>query len=122
MAVRVSVTSAANADLIRAFAWYERQSPGLGMDFVSEVDAAVVRITRHPRLLAPACRGLRRVFTRRFPYCIYYDCPSPGHVCIVAVLHGAMDRTSLHTRLPSKPFYPQRTQREANLRGQTSII
>lgn len=99
MPVEVSVTSAANADLIRAFDWYERQSPGLGVAFVREVDAALVRIVRHPRLWAPAYRDLRRVFTRRFPYCIYYDFPSPKQVRIVAFLHGAMDRATLHPRL-----------------------
>jgi len=99
MPVQVSVTSAANADLIQAFNWYEHQSPGLGLAFVREVDAAVTRIARHPMLSAPTYRDLRRVFTRRFPYCIYYDCPKIGQVRIVAFLHGAMDRSSLNPRL-----------------------
>lgn len=99
MPVQVSVTSAANADLIQAFYWYERQSPGLGAAFVHEVDAALVRIVRHPRLWTPAYRDLCRVFIRRFPYCIYFDCPSPKQVRVVAFLHGAMDRATLHPRL-----------------------
>ena len=44
MSSQVRPTSAAHADLIQAYDWYERQSPGLGKEFVRAVDAAMAVI------------------------------------------------------------------------------
>ena len=67
MPVMIRLTSAACADLMKAHDWYERQSIGLGKEFLRSVDAAFAFIERHPDLLAPAYRHLRRVLTKRFP-------------------------------------------------------
>ena len=46
MPVPVRPTSAAAADLIAAHDWYELRSPGLGKDFVRQVDTAILRLLR----------------------------------------------------------------------------
>ena len=98
MTALVRLTSAASADLLAAHDWYERRSPGLGKDFVRATDAAIAGIGRQPELFPPAHRGLRRVFTRRFPYAIFYRV-DPDAVRVVAVLHSAMDLRRLEERL-----------------------
>ncbi len=99
MSSQVRPTSAAHADLIQAYDWYERQSPGLGKEFVRAVDAAMAVIERNPDLLAPVYQDLRRVLTKRFPYAVYYHCPEPGVARVIGVLHTGMDRARLNPRL-----------------------
>lgn len=98
MAVELRVTSAASADLVAAHDWYERQSPGLGKEFIRAVDAAFAFIERHPELLAPAHRHLRRVLTKRFPYAVYYETLGAQTVRVIAVFHTAMDKARLGER------------------------
>ena len=97
MSVQVRPTSAAAADLITAHDWYELRSPGLGKDFVREVDAAVFHLVRHPELFPPVHRGLRRVLVRRFPYAVFYRIDSDA-IRLVAVLHCRMDPGILNDR------------------------
>lgn len=99
MPIQVRPTSAAHADLIQAHDWYERQSPGLGKEFVRAVDAAMAVIERNPDLLAPVYRDLRRVLTKRFPYAIYYSLPESGIAKVIAVMHTGMDRARLNPRI-----------------------
>lgn len=94
--MQVRATSAAHADLIQTHDWYERQSPGLGKEFLRSVEAVFAFIGRNPELLAPMYRGLRRVFTKRFPYAVYYHCPDAHTAKVVAVFHTSMDRTRLN--------------------------
>lgn len=98
MGVELRVTSAAEADLVAAHDWYELQSPGLGKEFVRSVDAAFAFIQRHPDLLAPVHRHLRRVLTRRFPYAVYYETVAAEAVRVIAVMHTAMDTARLDVR------------------------
>jgi plasmid stabilization system protein ParE len=98
MAVTIRLTSAACADLAKAHDWYERQSIGLGKEFLRSVEAALAFIERHPELLAPVYRHLRRVLTKRFPYAIYYENRDTNSVRVVAVLHTAMDTGRLRER------------------------
>lgn len=98
MGVELRITSAAEVDLVAAHDWYERQSPGLGKEFVRSVDAAFAFIQRHPELLAPVHRHLRRALTKRFPYAVYYEVAAPDTVRVLAVMHTAMGATRLESR------------------------
>lgn len=98
MVYQLRVTSAANADLAEAHDWYEHQSPGLGKEFLRSVDAALGFITRHPELLTPVHRHLRRALTKRFPYAIYYEVVNASTIRVVGVMHTAMDKDRLGAR------------------------
>ena len=67
----------AEADLVAARAWYEKQREGLGAEFILCVEEALQRIGRMPEMYAVVHRDIRRVLTRRFPYAIYYRRPAP---------------------------------------------
>jgi plasmid stabilization system protein ParE len=56
----------------KAARWYERQRPGLGRDFVSEVDAALNRVVENPYQYQVLHRDARRAIVRRFPYGAFY--------------------------------------------------
>ena len=62
----------AEAELIQAAQYYESKVPGLGADFLDEIDAAVQRIQKDPDALPVVEDDIRRCPVKRFPYCLYY--------------------------------------------------
>ena len=46
--MKLRFLSVAEREMWGAFDWYERQSPGLGAQFLSELDQAVARVRRYP--------------------------------------------------------------------------
>jgi hypothetical protein len=57
----------AEADLAEAYAWYERQKPGLGSDLLLCVEAAFGAIAQRPRSFPKVTLSARRALIRRFP-------------------------------------------------------
>ena len=56
----------AKADLEEARNWYEAQRPGLGGEFLQQVDAVFLRMEAHPRQFPKFHGESRRVLLRRF--------------------------------------------------------
>jgi plasmid stabilization system protein ParE len=82
----VNIQPRAEAEADDAAAWYEAEQPGLGIEFLLELDAAIERAADNPLAYAPVFFEARRVLTRRFPFAVYfvYD---RDVVEIFAVLH-----------------------------------
>jgi plasmid stabilization system protein ParE len=81
----VIVRPRARADIREAALWYERQRPGLGVEFALRFDAVVERISQNPLQFPEIGSGVRRALLQRFPYAIYFVL-SAGPV-IIAILH-----------------------------------
>ena len=82
----VKIQPRAEAEADEAAAWYEAEQPGLGIEFLLELDAAIERAAENPLAYAPVFLEARRVLTRRFPFAVYfvYD----GDVMeVFAILH-----------------------------------
>jgi plasmid stabilization system protein ParE len=90
MTRRLIIRPEAEADLAEASGWYEEQKPGLGTEFVAIVREALDRVLSVPRAsrLMRRTPEVRRVFTRRFPYRVFYVLRNDA-VVVFAVLHGA---------------------------------
>ena len=90
MSYRLSLRSAAEADIAEAARWYGARQPGLGEAFIDEVDRALVRVLEN--LFAfPVIyrrRAVRRILTDRFPYRIFFSLLGEYTVVVHAVLHG----------------------------------
>lgn len=52
--------------------WYAKQSPGLGIRFLDEVDRAMNSIGEFPESWPVYTHGTRRFFLHRFPYAVVY--------------------------------------------------
>jgi hypothetical protein len=91
--MKIHFLLSAQEELDDAFAWYEKQSQGLGFEFLDEVDRAVHRIKIYSESCAILIEGLRRVQLNRFPYGLIYGLDDDLLV-IVAVAH-----------LHRKPYY-----------------
>jgi plasmid stabilization system protein ParE len=90
--------------MAEAARWYEHQRVGLGLDFLSAVDVAVIRIEENPRIgsRVPGLgdEDIRRVFVRRFPYHVVYV-ELADRVQILAVAHDRRRPAYWVGRLPS---------------------
>ena len=63
----------AKADVEKAYAWYEEQSPGLGKEFLRCVEAALLGIQRNPLVHPMVHDRYRRALVRRFPFAIFFE-------------------------------------------------
>ena len=69
---RLSFHELAERELSDAARYYEGERPGLGADFIDEVERCAGSIARHPAVGATVRNGVRRRFLRRFPYALLY--------------------------------------------------
>jgi len=76
----------ARLDALQAKAWYEAQSPGLGLEFARALDAAIASALRVPLTFREIEGGCRRVLLRRFPYSVIYR-PEADGILVFAVFH-----------------------------------
>lgn len=68
MKYRLLIRQQAKSDLRHAARWYEGQSPGLGREFVAEVEAALNRIVENPLQYQTIYREVRRAIPHKFSY------------------------------------------------------
>lgn len=81
----------AQGEFISAAQFYERQTAGLGLDFIATVQNAYERLPEFPASGAPFGRRLRRLLVPKFPYGLLYRV-EPERIYIIVVMH-------LHRRL-----------------------
>lgn len=70
--MKYQFTLAAERELNNVMDYYESQLPGLGSEFLIEVQHMIDLITRNPRLGAVYMGDVRRCLTRRFPFSLFY--------------------------------------------------
>jgi plasmid stabilization system protein ParE len=86
MASRVSYKPAAVAEIDEAFQWYERERPGLGLEFLSEIARVERHLAATPELYQRVEDELRRAILRRFPHGLFYLIED-GSVVVLACMH-----------------------------------
>ena len=83
---RVALHPDADAEVIAAAEWYDKQQLGLGGEFLDELEAALARIKIAPGAFGIIVRNARQHMLHRFPFGIVYrletDC-----VFVLAVMH-----------------------------------
>lgn len=100
MSLRLIVRPEAEVDIMEAALWYESREPGMGLEVIAELHAALERALENPLayLLLRTHPHVRRVLTRRFPYRIFYIVRSDALV-VFAVLHAARHERHWQVRL-----------------------
>lgn len=89
-AYRLVAQLAADRDIEGAFAWYQGERAGLGLEFLDELRAAYERIAEGPLKYRELRSGIRRALLRHFPYAVYFAVEQ-DIVVILAVLHAHRD-------------------------------
>ena len=85
-----SIRPRAKADLQQGHEWYEKQSPGLGDQFLADLMEAFQRLESNPERFPLYYRDFRRVLARRFPYKIFFRI-SGQNLIVFRILHAAQD-------------------------------
>jgi plasmid stabilization system protein ParE len=81
----------ADHDAAAAADWYDEQAPGLGGDFLDEVNAALETLQHNALLYAIRFEDVRCLRLRRFKdYGVYYLMQG-NEVWVLAILHGARE-------------------------------
>ena len=81
-----------------AYDFYDSQRPGLGDDFINEIEAVFDLILAHSGRNAIVMADVRRRTVRRFPYQIFYRTLTDG-VKILAVFHTVRDPSTWQRRM-----------------------
>ena len=80
--------AAAETELYEAAEWYERQSRGLGVEFLAEVDRARELLESLPMAWPKISRNIRRCRLSRFPYgLLFHYQTGASEILIIAVMH-----------------------------------
>ncbi len=88
----------AEADLEEAFRWYEQQRNGLGREFLLAIDDVLQGVTENPSLHPLVYRNIRRAFSRRFPYGVFYLIDG-DLVVVLGVFHASRDPSLWRDRI-----------------------
>ena len=79
----------ADEDMLEAARWYDQREPGLGDQFLDEVEAAVVALAERALLYALRFADARRAPVQRFKkYGVFYVIRGE-EVVVFAVVHGS---------------------------------
>jgi hypothetical protein len=65
---KIVIRPEAEADILEAYSWYERQEVGLGEDLVEIIDEALSDLAKRPVSFSVLLGITRRMVLRRFPY------------------------------------------------------
>lgn len=93
------VRRAAKADVRQAARRYELQRPGLGREFIAELDAALNRVSKNPLQYQILHREARRAIVHRFPYGAFYRIEG-RNIVVFCVMHLHQDPTVWKSRAP----------------------
>ena len=84
--MKVNFLAVAQREVDDAVEWYNQQAPGLGREFLDELDRAVRRAATFPMVGAEIEPGVRRCLIARFPYGLLYGLDGETLV-VLAVAH-----------------------------------
>ena len=84
--MRVEFITPALEEFLGAIDFYRDQAPGLGVDFIGDLERSIALLTEFPSLGAPAPLATRRVHLSRFPYSLVYQVAEEV-IRVIAVEH-----------------------------------
>jgi toxin ParE1/3/4 len=84
---RVRFHLLAEREFAEAAEYFERQSPGLGAAFITQVERCVASILDHPESGPVLAGAVRRRLVPRFPYSVLYSVRR-DHIRVLAVMHA----------------------------------
>ena len=101
MTLPVGFLPEAESEVEAAYVYYEKQRPGLGLQFLLAFDAAVSRASENPRVFPRVARRTRKALLRRFPYLVFYVVEE-YRILVTGVFHGHRDPGAWSDRVREK--------------------
>ena len=88
MSFVVRILTPADTEAVEAALWYDAQSPGLGAEFITEVNAAALRLAENPEIHRIRFADVRRAPVNRFKFYGLYYLIRTGEIWIMSIHHG----------------------------------
>lgn len=95
---KLSFRKEAEKDIEVIYQWYESKRDGLGEKFLDCLDEAVSRLRINSKIYPIVNKNVRRAFTERFPYGIFYI-ENEKSVIVIAVMHARKNPTTWQARI-----------------------
>lgn len=90
MNYRLVIKEEADLEIIESYLWYEEQQPGLGEDFLQEVEEYLELIRLNPYIYEDKYKGQRPAVLKRFPFVLVYNIEEET-IVVYAVFHTSRD-------------------------------
>ncbi len=84
--MRVEFLTPAREEFWGGVDFYESEAPGLGAEFIRDVEASIELISELPSLGSPGPQETRRIHLHHFPYSLVYR-REPDLLRVIAVEH-----------------------------------
>lgn len=97
MSLPLDFHPAVRGEIDHAHDWYEQRQPGLGRDFLDEVERVLGEIIADPVRYGFADADIREGLLSRFPYAIYYRVLT-DRIRVLAVFHTSRDPSGWQSR------------------------
>jgi len=85
--ISICFGAAARTEMLEAVDWYNAHAPGIGEQFLAEVDAVVARISERPLLFPVVFKGVRRARLHHFPFSLFFRVEDAG-IYVLACFHS----------------------------------
>jgi len=99
--MRVRIPRSAEQDLLRGFAFYNRQQEGVGSYFLDSLYADIDSLAFYGGMHPKVDERLFRALAKRFPFFIYYD-KQGDEVTVIAVLDYRQNPTTITKELEAR--------------------
>jgi len=97
MSLPVVFRQIARQEMDESIAWYEKERPGLGIQFAADIELALSRVASAPEQF-PQVRGeVRRALLTHFPYTIQF-LTEAHRIVVLAVFHAKRNPKQLEDR------------------------
>ena len=94
----IALRPEAQAEFDEAVDWYELKRPGLGLEFIAEIQSTLDRIAIAPKRLPVVFEGARLALVRRFPYQVLFQI-EVDRVVVLAVFHHRRNPADWRNRI-----------------------
>jgi toxin ParE1/3/4 len=88
MSYAVKILTPADFDAVEAALWYDAQVPGLGADFLEQVNLAAQQLANNPEIHRIRFADVRRAPVHRFKFYGLYYLIQDAEIWVIAVYHG----------------------------------
>lgn len=97
MSLPIRLLPEARAEFADAADWYDRQRPGIGVDFVARVRGVLDRVAADPQRHGVVHGDVRKAAMPGFPYIVLYR-EETGEVIVISVFHTSRDPSVWQSR------------------------
>jgi toxin ParE1/3/4 len=119
--LRLKIKTFAEYDLAESMDWYELQQPGLGIDFLKEIDKTIDYVSQNPLAFEVRYKrkgiAIRFAVLHRFPFVLVYFIDEPNNQLIIeGIWHNSRNPKKLEEQIKKIGFSLQnRTENQKKM-------